>query len=80
MVTATVSSVQCGDELSQGSKKEKTWEGSLILQNAETIRLVDPSGKPISVVGLKEGDRVLVVTDMPGRHFGTAVEETISEK
>jgi 3-dehydroquinate synthase II len=80
MVTATVSSVQCGDESSQGSKKEKPWEGSLILQNAETIRLVSPSGKPISVVGLKEGDRVLVVTDMPGRHFGTAVEETISEK
>ncbi|MEJ5300464.1 MAG: 3-dehydroquinate synthase II [Thermodesulforhabdaceae bacterium] len=55
-------------------------KGSLILQNAETIRLVSPSGKPISVVELKKGDRVLVVTDVPGRHFGIAVEETISEK
>jgi len=79
MVAARVLSMQCEEE-SAHSSKEAPWEGSLILQNAETIRLVSPSGKPISVVGLKEGDRVLVATDMPGRHFGTAVEETISEK
>ncbi|MCX7823626.1 MAG: 3-dehydroquinate synthase II [Syntrophobacterales bacterium] len=54
--------------------------GSIILQNAETIRLVSPQGEPVSVVELKEGDRVLVTVDMPGRHFGIAIKETISEK
>ena len=51
-----------------------------ILQNAETIRLTTPEGKPISVVELKIGDEVLVYTEKPGRHFGMKVEETIIEK
>jgi len=51
-----------------------------ILQNAETIRLVGEDGKPISVVDLKEGDKVLVKFDENARHFGMAIEETIIEK
>ncbi|WP_456395627.1 3-dehydroquinate synthase II [Desulfurobacterium sp.] len=51
-----------------------------ILQNAETIRLTTPEGNPISVVELKPGDKVLVYTEKPGRHFGMKVEETIIEK
>jgi 3-dehydroquinate synthase II len=51
-----------------------------ILQNAETIRLTSPEGKPISVVELKEGDEVLVYTEEPGRHFGMKVKESIVEK
>ncbi|WP_457567928.1 3-dehydroquinate synthase II [Desulfurobacterium sp.] len=51
-----------------------------ILQNAETIRLTSPEGNPISVVELKPGDKVLVYTEKPGRHFGMKVEETIIEK
>ena len=51
-----------------------------ILQNAETIRLTSPKGKPISVVELKEGDEVLVYTEEPGRHFGMKVKESIVEK
>lgn len=53
---------------------------SVILQNAETIRLTTPEGKPVSVVDLKKGDEVLVAIEEAGRHFGMKVEETIQEK
>jgi len=53
---------------------------SLILQNAETIRLTSPEGTPISVVELHEGSTVLVALEKAGRHFGMQVEETIKEK
>ena len=53
---------------------------SLILQNAETIRLVKPNGKPISIVKLKKGDEVLAYTEEAGRHFGMKIKETITEK
>ncbi|RXE55250.1 3-dehydroquinate synthase [Methanoculleus taiwanensis] len=52
----------------------------LILQNAETIRLVAEDGGAISVVDLKEGDRILGSATEGGRHFGIAVKETILEK
>ncbi len=53
---------------------------SVILQNAETIRLTKPDGKPISIVSLKKGDTILVALEKAGRHFGMKVDETISEK
>ena len=53
---------------------------SLILQNAETVRLVGEDGKPVSVAALKVGDRILGATAEAGRHFGVAVKETIVEK
>jgi 3-dehydroquinate synthase II len=53
---------------------------SLMLQNAETIRLVRPDGSAVSVVDLKEGDQVLGHAAEGGRHFGIAVRETILEK
>jgi 3-dehydroquinate synthase II len=53
---------------------------SCICQNAETIRLVDKGGKAISVVDLKEGDKILVHIGPGATHFGTAIEETIIEK
>ncbi len=56
------------------------WEGSCILQNAETIRLVSPQGEPVSVVSLDPGDRVLVRLEAGGRHFGMKVEESIAER
>ena len=55
-------------------------EASLVLQNAETIRLVRPSGKPVSVAQLKKGDEVLVRFEGGGRHFGIKVKESIVEK
>ncbi len=62
-------------EAEVGGKKITT-----ILQNAETIRLTTPEGKPISVVELKPGDEVVVALEEAGRHFGHKVEETIMEK
>ena len=52
----------------------------LVLQNAETIRLVDPDGKPISVTTLKPGDQVLGHIEKAGRHFGMKVDETLIER
>ena len=51
-----------------------------LLQNAETIRLVQEDGNPISVAELKIGDKVLVYLEESARHFGMAIEETIIEK
>jgi len=51
-----------------------------ILQNAETIRLTQPSGTPLSVVELKKGSKVLTFTEEAGRHFGMKIKETITEK
>lgn len=53
---------------------------SLVMQNAETIRLVDPQGKAISITKLKPGDKVLAHTQSGGRHFGMQVEETLTER
>jgi 3-dehydroquinate synthase II len=53
---------------------------SLILQNAETIRLVGEDGGAISVVNLRTGDRIMGSILEGGRHFGMAVKETIREK
>jgi len=55
-------------------------KGSLLLQNAETIRLTGPDGEARSVVDLQAGDRVLVQVGKPGRHFGMKVTETIVEQ
>ncbi|PTD94700.1 3-dehydroquinate synthase II [archaeon SCG-AAA382B04] len=55
-------------------------EVMVVLQNAETINLVTPEGKPVSVAELDEGDRVLAKTEEKGRHFGEEIEETITEK
>jgi 3-dehydroquinate synthase II len=53
---------------------------SLVLQNAETIRLVEPEGKAISVTSLKPGDKVLAHIEQAGRHFGMKVDETLIER
>ncbi len=53
---------------------------SLVLQNAETIRLVSPDGKAASVTSLKPGDKVLGHIEKAGRHFGMQVDETLIER
>jgi len=52
---------------------------SVILQNAETIKLMGKE-RPISVAELKEGDEVLVHLSSEARHFGISIDETIIEK
>ncbi|MCD6493763.1 MAG: 3-dehydroquinate synthase II [Archaeoglobaceae archaeon] len=55
-------------------------EGTIILQNAETIKLITPNGKHLSVSEIKEGDEVLVWLGKKARHFGMEVDEFIIEK
>lgn len=56
-------------------------KGSVILQNAETIRLITKDKSLVSVTDLKIGDEVLVYTKpSSGRHFGMSVDEFILEK
>ena len=52
---------------------------SLILQNAETIRLIS-NGEPRSMVELKEGDTIKMWVSTSGRHFGMKVDESVMEK
>lgn len=55
-------------------------DGSVILQNAETIRLVSRSGEPIEVTRISPGEEVLVhLAGSSGRHMGMNVEESINE-
>jgi 3-dehydroquinate synthase II len=53
---------------------------SLVMQNAETIRLVNPDGGAVSVTTLKPGDKVLGHIEKAGRHFGMQVDETLIER
>jgi 3-dehydroquinate synthase II len=53
---------------------------SIMLQNGETIRLTAPDGNAVSLATLKPGDKVLAYLESGGRHFGMAIEETITEK
>lgn len=56
-------------------------DGSVMLQNAETIRLVSSDGSPVPVTELREGDKVLVHLETGGgRHFGGQVDEFIVER
>jgi len=52
----------------------------VILQNAETVNLVKPDGKPISVSKIKEGDEVIAYLTKKGRHFGAEIDESIIER
>lgn len=53
---------------------------SLVMQNAETIRLVEPEGKAVSITKLQPGDKVLGHIEKLGRHFGMQVEESLIER
>jgi 3-dehydroquinate synthase II len=55
--------------------------GTVILQNAETIRLMKKDGQLLSVTEVKAGDEVLGFgKPVSGRHFGMEVDEYIVEK
>jgi len=60
--------------------EEKGHPISVILQNAETIRLIQPDGKAISLIDLQEGSEVLVYREKGGRHFGVQIDETVVER
>lgn len=53
---------------------------SLIVQNAETVRLVSDDGSK-SVSAIKPGDEVLIRVEKGGRHFGTLIaDEMVIER
>ena len=55
--------------------------GSIIVQNAETIRFVGSSGKLIPVTEVKKGNSIITHSkSTKGRHFGIEVDEYILEK
>ena len=55
--------------------------GSIIVQNAETIRFVGGKSRLIPVTEVKKGDNILVhAKSASGRHFGMEVSEYIVEK
>jgi 3-dehydroquinate synthase II len=60
--------------------KGKLKDFSVVLQNAETIRIVTPDGKSKSVVKLAKGDKISIFEEKGGRHFGHKIEESIEEK
>lgn len=63
------------------ARNDEGREVALIMQNAETVRLTSPQGKPLSVTALAPGDKVLAAFfSKTGRHFGTALEESIQEQ
>ena len=54
---------------------------SIVLQNAETVRLVStPQGDSVSVTQLSLGDTVLVHRQAGARHTGIAIQESILER
>jgi len=56
-------------------------EGSITIQNAETINLVSPDEKLISATEIKQGDKILAhIPKAIARHFGRAIDEFIIEK
>ena len=62
---------------------EAEYEGQCIrtlLQNAETIRIVDENNNALSVADIKAGDKVKVYVESNARHFGIAIDETIIEQ
>jgi 3-dehydroquinate synthase II len=55
--------------------------GTIMLQKAETIRLMRSDGVPISVTDLKVGDEIMIhVAPGKARHFGGEIDEFILER
>ncbi|EFN55575.1 hypothetical protein CHLNCDRAFT_23378 [Chlorella variabilis] len=53
---------------------------SVLLQNAETVRLREPSWRAVSVSELAAGEQLLVLRQAGARHTGVAIEESITER
>jgi 3-dehydroquinate synthase II len=56
-------------------------QGTVIVQNAETIQLIRENGDLLPVTSIKRGDKILAFfKPSRGRHFGIEVDEYIIEK
>jgi|TARA_B100001113_G_scaffold175396_1_gene143703 3-dehydroquinate synthase II len=54
-------------------------QGQIVVQQAETVRLISPDGGAISVTNAKEGDKIFVLTDKRSRHVGFALNAEVNE-
>jgi len=61
-------------------KQGKKIRFNYIGQNAETIRLVNSVGTPVSIVDIKVGDNVLAHLGPEATHFGIKIKENIIER
>lgn len=61
-------------------KQGKKIRINYIGQNAETIRLVNSAGIPVSIVDIKVGDKVLSWIGPEATHFGVKIKENIIER
>jgi 3-dehydroquinate synthase II len=55
-------------------------EGQIILQQAETVRLVSSETDLISVTEIEIGDRILIISDNRFRHTGIAIDGDVVER
>lgn len=61
-------------------KNENNKESQLFLQQAETVRLVRPSGDLLAVTNLQAGDKIIGWSDQNTRHIGVAVSSEVVER
>lgn len=59
---------------------ENDKEGSMFLQQAETVRVVGLDNKTKSITALKEGEIVLGWCDMGARHIGASISSNVTER
>lgn len=55
-------------------------EGQIMLQQAETVRLISASGEPVSVTNIEEGSEILTLNEESMRHIGQAVSGEVAER
>tara|TARA_Y100000588_G_scaffold314596_1_gene342308 strand:- start:5833 stop:6738 length:906 start_codon:yes stop_codon:yes gene_type:complete len=55
-------------------------QGQIVVQQAETVRMVSSEKEVISVTDLEPGDRISVIIDNRARHIGMAVDGGVVEK
>jgi len=55
-------------------------EGQIVLQQAETVRLVSTEKGAVSITNIEPGDRISVLIGNTARHIGIAVEGEVVEK
>ena len=55
-------------------------EGQIMLQQAETVRLISTSGEAFSVTQIEEGMEILVLNETSMRHIGQAVPGEVAER
>ena len=55
-------------------------EGQIMLQQAETVRLISSTGETVPVTHIEEGSEILVLNEASMRHIGQAVSGEVAER